>query len=91
MQDGEPFLAGTAPLAVARISPATAQELELVDGMALTVTSPRGALTLPVAITDGMVDHVVWVPTNSPGSRVRVELRATAGDVARLSKGGGAQ
>ncbi len=91
MQDGEPFLAGTAPLAVARISPATAQELELVDGMALTVTSPHGSLTLPVAVTDGMVDHVVWVPTNSPGSRVRVELRAIAGDVVRLSKGGGAQ
>ena len=91
MQDGEPFLAGTAPLAVARISADTARDLDLVDGMALTLTSPRGSLTLPVAITDGMVDHVVWVPTNSPGSRVRVELRATAGDVVRLSKGGGAQ
>ncbi len=91
MQDGEPFLAGTAPLAVARVSPATAGELELVDGMALTVTSPHGSLTLPAAITEGMADHVVWVPTNSPGSRVRVELKATAGDIVTLSKGGGAQ
>ncbi len=89
LQDGEPFLAGTAPLAVARISPETAQGLELVEAMALTVTSQHGSLTLPVAITEGMVDHVVWVPTNSAGSRVRVELRANAGDIVTLSKGGG--
>ncbi len=89
LQDGEPFLAGTAPLAVARISPATAMGLELVEAMALTVMSQHGSLTLPVAITEGMVDHVVWVPTNSAGSRVRVELRANAGDIVTLSKGGG--
>ena len=52
---------------------------------------PRGSLTLPAEITEGMVDHVVWVPTNSPGSRVRVELGSIAGDIVTLSKGGGAQ
>ncbi|MBK7722584.1 MAG: NADH-quinone oxidoreductase subunit G [Austwickia sp.] len=91
LQDGEPFLAGTAPLARARISPTTAQRLDVVDGMAVTITSPRGSLTLPAEITEGMVDHVVWVPTNSPGSRVRVELGSIAGDIVTLSKGGGAQ
>ncbi len=87
LQDGEPFLAGTAPLAVARISPATAAGLGVVDGMALTVTASAGSVTLPVAVTP-MVDHVVWLPTNSPGCRVRATLGADAGDVVTLTKGG---
>ena len=87
LRDGEPFLAGTAPLAVARISPATAAGLGVVDGMALTVTASAGSVTLPVAVTP-MVDHVVWLPTNSPGCRVRATLGADAGDVVTLTKGG---
>ena len=51
MQDGEPFLAGTAPLAVARLSAATAGLLDIVDGMAVTVSTTRGSITLPAQIT----------------------------------------
>ncbi|GAB47934.1 NADH-quinone oxidoreductase subunit G [Mobilicoccus pelagius] len=87
MQDGEPFLAGTAKPAVARLSPATAAEIGVTDGDPLTVSTRRGAITLPVAVTS-MVDHVVWLPTNSPRSRVRAGLGAVAGDVVTLSKGG---
>ncbi len=89
MQDGEPYLAGTAPLAVARMSRTTADLAGLVDGMAVTVSTYTGSITLPVAITE-MVDHVVWLPTNSAGSRVRSALGADAGDVVTLSKGGAA-
>ncbi|HYO84884.1 MAG TPA: NADH-quinone oxidoreductase subunit G [Dermatophilaceae bacterium] len=89
MQDGEPFLAGTAPLARARISAATAAGLGLVDGMALTVSTPAGSVTLPAQVTP-MVDHVVWLPTNSPGCRVRATLGADSGDVVTLTKGGAA-
>ncbi|MBW3085670.1 NADH-quinone oxidoreductase subunit G [Austwickia sp. TVS 96-490-7B] len=89
MQDGEPHLAGTAPLAVARLSAATAATLGVVDGMAVTVSTPHGSITLPAQITP-MVDHVVWLPTNSAGSRVRATLGADAGDVVTVTKGGAA-
>lgn len=89
MQDGEPFLAGTSKPAVARLSPATAAEVGVVDGAPLTVSTRHGAITLPVVLTP-MVDRVVWLPTNSPRSRVRAGLGAVAGDVVTLSKGGAA-
>lgn len=89
MQDGEPYLAGTAPLAVARLSAATAGLLDIVDGMAVTVSTPAGSITLPAQITP-MVDHVVWLPTNSAGSRVRATLGVDAGDVVTVTKGGAA-
>ena len=87
MQDGEPFLAGTATPAVARLSPATAASAGVNNGDPLTISTTRGAITVPAAITP-MVDHVVWLPTNSPRSRVRAGLGAIAGDVVTLSKGG---
>ena len=34
-----------------------------------------GAVTVPVLVTDQMVDRVVWLPTNSVGCAVRTELR----------------
>jgi NADH-quinone oxidoreductase subunit G len=79
MQDGEPFLAGTAQRSVVRLSPRSAQGLGVVDGGAVTVTGPRGSITLPAAVTEGMVDGVVWLPTNSRGSAVRTGLGAEAG------------
>ncbi len=79
MQDGEPFLAGTAPQSVVRLSPQSAQGLGVVDGGALTVTGPRGSVTLPAAVVDGMVDGVVWLPTNSRDCSVRAGLGVDAG------------
>lgn len=92
LQDGEPFLAGTAPRAVAKVSPATAASLGLTQGMdpvdgvsdvfatdELTVTGPRGSVTLPAQIVPGMVDGVVWLPTSSSGCQVRIDLGADAG------------
>ena len=70
LQDGEPFLAGTAAKPVARLSPATADAAGLVDGDVVAVTDGPHHLHLPLVITEGMVDHVVWVPANSTGSRV---------------------
>ncbi|MCU0300822.1 MAG: NADH-quinone oxidoreductase subunit G [Candidatus Nanopelagicales bacterium] len=84
LQAGEEALAGTARPAVARTSPATAAALGLVDGGPVTVAGAHGAVTLPLVVT-AMVDDVVWVPGNSAGSRVGVDLRAGAGDVVRLT------
>ena len=84
LQDGEPHLAGTARRPVARLSAATAAEVGVVDGAALTVSTERGSLTLPLEVTE-MPDRVVWVPQNSPGSQVYLELGATAGGTVTIA------
>ena len=86
LQSGEPHLAGTAKRPVARISAATAASAGVVDGGALVVSTDAGSITLPVAVTD-MPDHVVWLPTNAPGSAVRDTLHADAGALVRLAAG----
>jgi NADH-quinone oxidoreductase subunit G len=88
LQDGEPFLAGTAAKAYARVSAATAESFGLADGDKVTISTAAGSVAAPVAVTAGMVDHVVWLPTNSDGCTVRAALGAVAGDVVTVTKGG---
>jgi NADH-quinone oxidoreductase subunit G len=83
MQDGEPNLAGTARSAVARMSASTAAEAGTADGSKVTVATGRGAVTVPVEITD-MPDRVVWLPANSAGSAVRRVLGAGHGSEVML-------
>ncbi|MGD8201626.1 NADH-quinone oxidoreductase subunit G [Ornithinimicrobium sp. W1679] len=84
LQDGEPFLAGTAPRPVARVSAATAAAAGAGDGELLAVSTDRGEIVLPVVVT-AMHDGVVWVPTNSAGSAVRATLGVDAGAVVRIT------
>lgn len=88
MQDGEPFLAGTAPKTVARVGPALADRLDVQDGDVVTVAGPGGSVSVPVVVTDDMVDAVVWLPTNSLGCAVRSTLGADAGSRVTVTKGG---
>jgi NADH-quinone oxidoreductase subunit G len=76
----EPALAGTARPAHVRCNVATAERLGLVAGAPATVRTERGSITLPVVIAD-LPDGVVWLPANSPGSRVRATLGAGHGDL----------
>jgi NADH-quinone oxidoreductase subunit G len=76
----EPHLAGTARPALARVNPATAARLGLVEGEPATVRTERGAITLPVAFAD-LPDGVVWLPGNSGESRVRAVLGAGHGSL----------
>jgi NADH-quinone oxidoreductase subunit G len=78
MQDGEPYLAGTARSACARMSAGTAAETGVADGDKVTLATERGSLTLPVEVTD-MPDRVVWLPANSAGCAVRAQLAAGNG------------
>ncbi|HEY8883516.1 MAG TPA: molybdopterin dinucleotide binding domain-containing protein, partial [Dermatophilaceae bacterium] len=87
MQDGEPFLAGTAPKARAKLSAKTAAAIGLADGDTVQVSTSSGSITVPLTITD-MADHVIWLPTNSPGSAVRQALGVDAGAVVSLTTGG---
>ncbi|MDP9408710.1 MAG: NADH-quinone oxidoreductase subunit G, partial [Actinomycetota bacterium] len=86
MQDGEPFLAGTAKQPRLHLSPTTAAEIGASQGAMVTVTSERGSITLPLVLAD-LPHRVVWLPTNSPGSAVRRDLAAASGAVVRLSLG----
>ena len=84
LQDGEPYLAGTAHRAVARISAVTAAEIGLVPGAPLAVSTARGTVTLPAVIT-AIPDRVVWIPTNSTASATRATLGTDAGTVVRIA------
>jgi NADH-quinone oxidoreductase subunit G len=86
MQDGEPYLAGTARKPVARLSADTAAEIGAADGDQVTVSTSRGSITLPLTITD-MPDRVVWLPLNSPGSAVHRQLGATIGSIVAIGVG----
>jgi NADH-quinone oxidoreductase subunit G len=85
MQDGEPYLAGTARPVVARVSAATAAAAGLADGDKATVATTAGSITVPLDVTD-MTDGVVWLPTNSSGSAVRADLGAGHGSRVTLRR-----
>jgi NADH-quinone oxidoreductase subunit G len=85
LQDGEPYLAGTAHPPVARLSAATAGEIGAAEGELVSVGTERGAITLPLAITD-MAEGTVWLPLNSPGSAVHKQLGVTAGAVVSIAR-----
>jgi NADH-quinone oxidoreductase subunit G len=84
--DGDDVLKGTARPSVVRIGKDLAESLGVADGDAVTVSTDRGGVTLPAAITD-LPPQVVWLPTNSPGATVRRSLGVTSGAVVRLSAG----
>jgi NADH-quinone oxidoreductase subunit G len=85
LQDGEPYLAGTARPVVARMSAATAAAAGVADGDKVTVASAVGSVTVPVAVTE-MTDGVVWLPANSTGSAVRADLVAGHGSRVTLRR-----
>jgi NADH-quinone oxidoreductase subunit G len=85
LQDGEPYLAGTARPVVARVSAATAAAAGLTDGDKVTVATTAGSVTVPLDVTD-MADGVVWLPTNSSGVAVRTGLGAGHGSRVTLRR-----
>ncbi|MDX6199773.1 MAG: NADH-quinone oxidoreductase subunit [Actinomycetota bacterium] len=89
MQDGEPFLAGTAKKPRLHLSAATAAELGAAEGDAVTVSTDRGRITLPLVLAD-LPDRVVWVPARTADACIRRDLVAAPGHVVRLSTGGDA-
>ncbi|WP_354641950.1 NADH-quinone oxidoreductase subunit G [Kitasatospora camelliae] len=83
LQDGDPHLAGTRHPALARISPATAEEIGATR--ALRVTGPGGSLSLPLEITDGMPDRTVWLPLNSTPGGAHRALGTTVGHLVTIA------
>jgi len=85
LQDGEPFLAGTAPVPLARVSAPTAEALGVADGDHLTVRAGDTTVTAPVLVSE-MADHVVWLPTNSEGCDLRGALAGAPGALVFVTK-----
>ncbi len=88
MQDGDANLAGTARAAVVRLSAATAAEIGATAGQPVTVSGRTGSISLPLVVTE-IADRVVWLPTNSAGSRVNVDLGVAPGTVVAIRAGNG--
>ena len=84
MEDGEPFLAGTARRARAYLSKTTAEEIGVPDGGSLRVTGPRGSVTVPAVVTD-IADRVVWLPANAHGCDIRRDLGVGSGQTVELA------
>ena len=74
---------------VVRLSAATAAGIGAADGDVVTVSTGRGAISLPLVVTE-MADGVVWLPLNSPGSAVHEQLGVTTGAVVRIERQAGA-
>jgi NADH-quinone oxidoreductase subunit G len=87
MQVDEPYLAGTARPAVARLTASTAARVGIKDAEYVRVSSTRGSVLLPIEIVEG-ADDSVWVPTNSELSHVRAALGVAHGAEVSLSAGG---
>jgi NADH-quinone oxidoreductase subunit G len=87
MSDGDENLAGTAKPARALISATTATRAGAAEGQLLTVSTERGAVTVPAEIAD-LPDDVVWLPTNARGCAVRSSLGAVAGDAVTIRPAG---
>jgi NADH-quinone oxidoreductase subunit G len=89
LQDGEPYLAGTAKKPVVLLSPAEAARIGAVAGDLVSVSTDRGSLSLPLALAD-LPDGVVWMPTRSKDAHVRTDLVAAHGSAVRIAKAGDA-
>ncbi len=83
-QDGEPYLAGTARPVTALLSPTTAADLGVRLGETITVTTERGAVSVPAASAD-LPYGVVWLPGNSGPVRVRRSLGVGHGAVVTVT------
>ena len=82
LQQGEPYLAATAPPAQALLSQSAATAMGRTDGELVTVSGAAGSLLATVVITD-VVDEVVVVTGDFSGA-----LGGHSGDLVSLAAGG---
>lgn len=86
MQEGEPHLAATARPSVVAVSSAMFEQLGKPE--VITVTGPRGSITLPAQVAE-VSSESVWLPMNSPESHIYAQLGCGYGEVVTV-KGGAA-
>ncbi|GHH84387.1 NADH-quinone oxidoreductase subunit G [Kitasatospora indigofera] len=83
LQEGDTHLAGTRHPAVARLSPATAEEIGATAGLRLT--GPAGSVVLPLEITKEIPDRTVWIPLNSTPGGAHRALGTTVGHLVTVA------
>ena len=86
MQEGEPHLAATARPSVVVVSSAMFEQLGQPE--VITVTGPKGSITLPAQVAE-VSSESVWLPMNSPESHIYAQLGCGYGEVVTV-KGGAA-
>ena len=86
MQEGEPHLAATARPSVVAVSSAMFEQLGKPE--LITVTGPKGSITLPAQVAE-VSSESVWLPMNSPESHIYAQLGCGYGEVVTV-KGGAA-
>jgi NADH-quinone oxidoreductase subunit G len=86
MQEGEPHLAATARPSNIAVNAAMFEQLGQPE--VITVTGPKGSITLPAQVAE-VSSESVWLPMNSPDSHIYPQLGCGYGDVVSV-KGGAA-
>jgi NADH-quinone oxidoreductase subunit G len=84
MQEGEPHLAATARPSVVVVNAAMFEQLGQPE--VITVTGPKGSITLPAKVAE-VSSESVWLPMNSPESHIYAQLGCGYGEVVTV-KGG---
>ncbi|MGJ3507734.1 NADH-quinone oxidoreductase subunit G [Enemella sp. A6] len=84
--DGEVALLATGRRPVVRVGYETAERLGVTDGDRVRVSTAAGAVVMPVAITPGMAEDVVWLPRSSAGQRLAEDLGAVGGAPVDVTK-----
>ena len=85
LQTGEENLAGTSRPAHVVISSARAARLGVSNGDLVTVSTARGAITVPAQI-GSIEESAIWLPRNSDGSQCIATLGAASGIVVKVAK-----
>ncbi|OYN94070.1 NADH-quinone oxidoreductase subunit G [Enemella evansiae] len=86
--DGEADLQATARPPVVRMNPTMAGGI--TDGTLVRVSREGGEIVLPLLVDPGVIDRVVWLPTNAPGVGIGPNLGAVPGDLVRVELADGA-
>jgi len=84
LQEGEPHLAATARPSVVAINSAMFDQLDQPE--LITVTGPKGSITLPVHVCE-VEDDSLWLPMNSPDSHIYAQLGCGYGEVVTVQGG----
>ncbi len=86
LQQGEEHLAGTQRPTVAHLSHKTAQENGLATDDLVIISNSNGSISIKLEVIE-MANDVIWIPSNSKDSKVKLKLSAKDGDLVSIQKG----
>ena len=84
MQDGDPAYHASGPAPAVLVSKRVLEELGVVEGAPVAVSTARGSVQLPVQVAD-LRDDVVWMPNGTAGINLARDLGAQVGSLVEVS------